>query len=259
MPWYSKANRGVRIPVTQITRILTLYQRLITGKVIDKTLFALEFDTTERSVDRDILAVRLFLSESFSNLDLIYDREQRGYRLKNLRIHQEIALGECYLLSKLLLDSRPLRTDEQAELVRILMSQLSAKHRDRALPVLQRTPEIPDRRDKTSLQLIEDLLYSIEQQDQIALHFGKPYADEPCVPYSVEFRDREAYLVALELDNRTPALFCLDDIKSYRPARHPYLLSAQEANALQNLVESVCSGTRKKYASYIYSKKKASE
>ena len=245
--------------MTQITRILTLYQRLIAGKVIDKTLFALEFDTTERSVDRDILAVRLFLSESFSNLELIYDRELRGYRLKNLRIQQEIALGECYLLSKLLLDSRHLRTDEQTELGRILMSQLSAKHRDRALPVLKHTPEIPDRRDKTSLQLIEDLLYSIEQQDQIALHFGKPYEDEPCVPYSVEFRDREAYLVALELDNRTPTLFCLDDIKSYRPARHPYLLSTQEANALQNLVESVCSGTRKKYAPYIYSKKKASE
>lgn len=242
--------------MTQINRILTLYQRLIAGKVIDKTLFALEFDTTERSVDRDILAVRLFLSDSFSNLELIYDREQHGYRLKNLRIKQEIALGECYLLSKLLLDSRSLRTDEQAELVRILISQLSPKHRDRALPVLQHTPEIPECRDKTSLQLIEDLLYSIEQQDQIVLHFGKLYADETCVPYSVEFRDHEAYLVALEVDNRTPTLFRLDDIKSYRLDRRPCLLSRQEADVLQDLVESVCSGIRKRYASHIYTKKK---
>lgn len=104
--------------MTQISRVLTLYQRLIAGKVIDKTLFALEFGTTERSVDRDILALRLFLSDSFSNLELIYDKERRGYRLRNLRLKQEIALGECYLLSKLLLDSRSLRTDEQAELVR---------------------------------------------------------------------------------------------------------------------------------------------
>lgn len=243
--------------MTQINRILTLYQRLITGKIIDKTLFALEFDTTERSVDRDILAVRLFLSESFSNLELIYDREQRGYRLKNLRIKQELALGECYLLSKLLLDSRSLRTDEQGELVRILMSQLSPKHRDRALSVLHHTPEIPECRDKTSLQLIEDLLYSIEQHDQIALHFGDTYTDEPCVPFSVEFRDREAYLVALKLDDRIPALFHLDDIKSYHVLRRPYLLSQQETDSLQDLVESVCSGPRKRYASHIYLKMKA--
>ena len=236
--------------------ILTLYQRLITGKIINKTLFALEFDTTERSVDRDISAVRAFLSDSFSNLELIYDRQQRGYRLKNLRIKQEIALGECYLLSKMLLDSRPLRTDEQDELIRILMSQLSQQHRDRALPVLQHTPKLPERRDRASLQLIEDLLYSIEQKDRITLHFGKQYADEPCVPYSVEVRGREAYLVALELDSRFPALFCLDDIKSYRQARKPYLLSPQEVAGLQSLVENVCNGSRKTYASHIYQKRK---
>lgn len=243
----------------QINRILTLYQRLLAGRVIDKTLFALECGTTERSVDRDISAVRAFLSDSFSGLELIYDREERGYRLKNLHIKQEIALGECYLLSKLLLDSRPLRTDEQEELVGILMSLLPQRYRDRALPVLQHTPKLPARRDKVSLQLIEDLLYSIEQRDRITLHFGPPYADQPCVPYSVEFRSREAYLTALELDSRTPALFFLDDILSYRPARQPYLLSDQEAAGLQALVEKVCSGIRRRYAPYIYQKKEASE
>lgn len=246
----------MRSPLDQINRILTLYQRLITGRIVDKTLFALEFDTTERSVDRDISAIRAFLSDSFSNLELIYDRQQRGYRLKNLRIKQEIALGECFLLSKILLDSRPLRTDEQNELIQILMSQLSQSHRDRALPVLQHTPKQPERRDRTSLQLIEDLLYSIEQNDRITLHFGKPYTDEPCVPYSVEVRGREAFLVALELDNNRPVLFCLDDIKSYRQARKPYLLSPQESADLQNLVENVCNGSQKVYASYIYQKRK---
>lgn len=245
--------------MSQIDRILTLYQRLITGRTVDKTLFALEFGTTERSVDRDILAVRLFLSDSFSNLELIYDREQRGYRLKNLRIKQEIALGECYLLSKLLLDSRPLRTDEQDELIQILMSQLPQQHRNRALPVLQHTPKLPERRDRASLQLIEDLLYSIEQKGQITLHFGKQYADEPCVPYSVEVRGRETYLVALELGSGLPVLFCLDDIKSYRQARKPYLLTQQEAMDLQSLVENVCSGSQKAYASRIYQKKKVSD
>lgn len=245
--------------MSQIDRILTLYQRLITGKTVDKTLFALEFGTTERSVDRDILAVRLFLSDSFSNLELIYDREQRGYRLKNLQIKQEIGLGESYLLSKLLLDSRPLRTDEQDELIQILLSQLPLKYRDRALPVLRHAPEVPSRRDKASLKLIEDLLYSIELRDQITLHFGEAFLDIPCVPYSVEFRRRESYLVALDLEQHAPTLYRLDDIESYRPARCPYEISRQEADMLQELVEHIGGESAEEYKPYIYEKKKVSE
>ena len=92
--------------MSQSARILVLYQRLMAGKVINKAQLALEFETTERSIDRDILAIRLFLSDSFSGLDLVYDRKLRGYKLKNLRIKQDIGIGECYLLTKLLLGNQ---------------------------------------------------------------------------------------------------------------------------------------------------------
>ena len=121
--------------MSQSARILVLYQRLMAGKVINKAQLALEFETTERSIDRDILAIRLFLSYSFSGLDLVYDRKLRGYKLKNLRIKQDLGIGECYLLTKLLLGNQAVRSDEQERTVNNLLSQLSGQQRNRVMQV----------------------------------------------------------------------------------------------------------------------------
>jgi len=51
----------------QIARILTLYKRLSAGIMVNKVQFAVEFDTTERSVDQNILAVRIFSANPFSD------------------------------------------------------------------------------------------------------------------------------------------------------------------------------------------------
>lgn len=87
----------------KITRILILYRLLMHGDLINKYSASLEFGISERSFDRDIQDIRLFLSESFSNLELVYDEERRGYCIKNLNLKREIAIGECYILIKLLL------------------------------------------------------------------------------------------------------------------------------------------------------------
>lgn len=238
----------------QMTRILTLYKRLIAGKVVNKAQYAAEFETTQRSADRDILAIRIFLSESFSGLDLVYDRRAHGYRLENLQVKQEIGLGECYILSKLLLSSQPLRGNEEKQIVWNLLSQLSSRHRSRAVETLRRSLP-PVRQNRLCLQLVEDLLYSIEQRDQILLHFYGDYSNAPCVPYSVEFQGQGSFLLALDQETCSPALYRLEDIHSYRPLRHPYSLSPQEETALQSLLHLLCEGMPEDYEKRIYQKK----
>lgn len=242
--------------MSQTTRILMIYQRLMTGRVVNKAQLALEFGTTERSIDRDILAIRLFLSDSFSGLELVYDRKENGYQLKNLRVKQEIGLGECYLLSKLLLNSQAVRSDEQQRTVENLLSQLSNAHRNRAMQTLYRAPMIPASENRTSLQLVEDLLYSIEQQDRILLHFGENYVNVCCVPYCVEFYASEAYLIALEVEEGLPALYSLGSIEFYRPGRQPYILSHKEIAALQKLVKDAYAKTEKELNSLVYHPKR---
>lgn len=245
--------------MSQSARILVLYQRLMAGKVINKAQLALEFETTERSIDRDILAIRLFLSDSFSGLDLVYDRKLRGYKLKNLRIKQDIGIGECYLLTKLLLGNQAVRSDEQERTVNNLLSQLSGQQRNRVMQVLRHAQAAPVSTKTTSLQLVEDLLYSIEQRDRILIHFGTGFLDALCVPYSVEFCECEAYLVAMELEENLPRLYALSSIHSYRPTRQPYILSQAELAALRELAEYVYEGTEEKRIPFVYSPKKESE
>ena len=56
----------------KVTRILLLYSKLIQGEKINKTIFCFENEYSPRSFDRDIDAIRLFLSDTFSMSELIY-------------------------------------------------------------------------------------------------------------------------------------------------------------------------------------------
>lgn len=231
-----------------------LYQSLMKGEIVYKASYSVDFDVSERSFDRDIQDIRLFLSDSFSGLELVYDEKQRGYFIKNLAVKREIAIGECYILTKLLLDSRPLRTDDQSEIVKIMLSQLSIQPRKRVLPVLQHTPTPPERLDKASVKLVEDLLYSIERKDKILIQFGAEYHSVSCIPYSVEFRDRSAFLVAWSLECHQAQLYILDDILSYTPSNCTQYLKEDEIAQLQELIALIYHSEPSAYQSFLYEK-----
>ena len=238
----------------KITRVLMLYQSLMKGEIVYKASYSVDFDVSERSFDRDIQDIRLFLSDSFSGLELVYDEKQRGYYIKNLAVKREIAIGECYILTKLLLDSRPLRTDDQSEIVKIMLPQLSIQSRKRVLPVLQHTPTPPERLDKASVKLVEDLLYSIERKDKILIQFGTEYHSVSCIPYSVEFRDRSAFLVAWSLECHQAQLYILDDILSYTPSNCTQYLKEDEIAQLQELIALIYHSEPSAYQSFLYEK-----
>ena len=59
----------------KITRILILYKQLCDGVEVDKASFCIEHGISERSFDRDIEDIRLFLNEIYSGDDVIYDKK----------------------------------------------------------------------------------------------------------------------------------------------------------------------------------------
>lgn len=236
----------------KVTRILFLYRSLMKGAVIFKSTFCVNFDISPRSFDRDIQDIRLFLSESFSNMELVFDDERQGYHVKNLDMRREIGIGETYILTKLLLDNAQLRTDDREEIVKIMLSQLSATEKRRIIPVLRHSPEIVPCLGKASVKLIEDLLLSIERQDRISLQFGPQYQERSCVPYSIEFCGRDAFLVAWDIQRQEPRLYVLDEILSYIPENFPYLLNQDKTDLLQRLVRTVNQTDTSGYQAAIY-------
>lgn len=238
----------------KVTRILFLYSSLMKGALVSKRTSCANFDISPRSFDRDIQDIRLFLSESFSNMELIFDEERQGYCIKNLNIKREIGIGETYILTKLLLDSCQLRTDDREEIVKIMLSQLSAGEKRRVIPVLSHSPAIVPCLGKASVKLVEDLLLSIEKKDRISLQFGQNYRECLCVPYSVEFHGRDAFLISWELQQEEPRVYVLDEIRSYVPANYPYELSREEKDKLQELVSIVNHSDISAYQAFVYKK-----
>lgn len=92
-------------------RLLAIYARLLSGRVLQKAELAEEFGVTERSIQRDIGSLRCFLMEQELAQDVIYDRDQRGYCLTRI-IPKSLTNSEILAVCKILLESRSMIRSE---------------------------------------------------------------------------------------------------------------------------------------------------
>lgn len=106
-------------------RLLTMYSRLSDGKLLRKSELAQEFGITNRSVQRDLETLRLFLAEEMLGRELVYDSRERGYKLDGT-IQKGFSNSEVLAVCKILLESRSMRRDEMMPILDKLL--------DRCLP-----------------------------------------------------------------------------------------------------------------------------
>ena len=92
-------------------RLLTIYTRLSDGQTVKKSELAREFGITQRSVQRDMESLRVFLAEEMLGREIIYDAKAKGYRLVNASTGA-LSKSEILAVCKILLESRSMRQDE---------------------------------------------------------------------------------------------------------------------------------------------------
>lgn len=105
------------------TRVLMLYHQLLGGHTVDKFTYSLEHGVNERTFDRDIETVRSFLSDIYSQEQLLYDRDNHSYYLSGSR-PTYIDRMDATILIKILLESELLRSDEMYGLVNVLLTSV---------------------------------------------------------------------------------------------------------------------------------------
>ena len=96
-------------------RLLQIYSRLVNGEILSKKEMADRFHITERSVQRDVEALRCYFQ------DVIHDRKAGGYRLQK----EEKPLlnnGEILAVCKILLESRSMKREEMFPILEKLTS-----------------------------------------------------------------------------------------------------------------------------------------
>lgn len=109
----------------KISRVLDIYSRLMDGYVIRKSEEAVRFSVNERSIQRDIDDIRIFLDNDTSRSgyknEVIYDRDKKGFRLKQI-YKIKLTNAEVLAVCKILLDSRAFTKKEMSSVLERLVS-----------------------------------------------------------------------------------------------------------------------------------------
>lgn len=93
-----------------------LYSHFIRGKRVNKLAFCIENECLPRSFDRDIEDIRLFLSESFSSREILYDRLDNMYYM-NGEERVELEKDEFEIIEDILLGAKILQKEELRQLL----------------------------------------------------------------------------------------------------------------------------------------------
>lgn len=99
------------LPENKTARLLEIYARLIRGGVLSKAELSAQYHISERSIQRDMEALRSFIANRNLGQEVVYDYKQRGYRLIQAN-PRGLSNSEILAVCKILLESRSLRKDE---------------------------------------------------------------------------------------------------------------------------------------------------
>ena len=237
----------------KLDRVLLLYEQLRAGKAVNKAEAAGEYGVTERSIQRDIDALRAFFSEQAAHrgvsAEIVYDRARKGFVLEGAQ-DPVMTNSEILAVSKILLESRAFRKEDMASLLdkliagcvprenMKLVSELIANERHHYVE-LAHPLDIQD--------MLWDVASAIQSRELLRLSYQRRETDQPPVervvePVSILFSEYYFYLNAYivqsdELSLYThkydyPAVFRMDRIRSCVPMkirfRIPYSSRFQE-------------------------------
>lgn len=201
---YGKSNRA-----------LSIFSRLSAGKVIVKKEEAERFGVSEKSIQRDLDEIRLFLegqtAEDGIPNELIYDRFLKGYRL-NQSDHLRLSNAEILAVSKILLDSRAFTKKEMSGLLDRLVENCVPKRNQQLVNDLLKNEKyhyIQLKHGKDVTDILWELGMAIQDHRIIEFRYkgfmGHELKDRRVQPLAIMFSDYYFYLVGfiINIDKKT--------------------------------------------------------
>ena len=183
------------------TRLLYLYQELLKGNGIQKRVLADRFGVNERSLQRDIDALRCFFADQTPPSEIVYDARQKVYRLVE-RDEDRLTNSEILAVCKILLESRSLRRDEMLPILDKLVSCCVPADQKQAVTDLLANEKhlyLEPHHGRPLLDGMWELGQAIRQQRVIEIDYEKMTGGEPVhrilEPVGLMFSEYYFYLV----------------------------------------------------------------
>lgn len=183
-------------------RLLSIYARLLNGRVLKKTDLAQEFGVTARSIQRDLESLRSFLSNEMLPQDVVYDRAAGGYRLTDAK-PACLSNSEILAVCKILLESRSMRRDEMLPILDKLVSCCVPEENKRAVQQMigsEKLHYIEPHHGKPILRGLWELGQAVQQRQVLELDYqrlkGTETVRRTVEPVGILFSEYYFYLAA---------------------------------------------------------------
>ena len=211
-------------------RLLQIYSKLVSGEILKKKELAQHFHVTERSIQRDIEALRCFFAEEGLLQDVVYDKKARGYRMENPAL-RTLENSEILAVCKILLESRSMRRDEMFPILDKLTACCVPERNRKAVQELlanEKYHYIEPRHGQPVLNGMWELGQAIQNHQIIEIEYER--LKEPRLvkrkvkPVGIMFSEYYFYLTAFLEDKESfenpddlfPTIYRIDRIRSFR-------------------------------------------
>ena len=208
------------------TRILKLYEALSRGKEIFKLSFCAEYGVSERTFERDIEKIRLFLSEEYSGKEVEYNPQRACYRIPGINEGGSLSEIEIMIIVKILKGEGALEKNEFQGLMQNLqkVSEPGKKIEIKRL-IKEESSQYEEQGEHDAfLKLFGDLHKCIIERNIIRLKMkGNQDNKTRFFPVAVEYMDSEFYLLGYKPDSETElTVLRLKDIDYFQVSNPKY-------------------------------------
>lgn len=211
-------------------RVLRIYFKLAQGEAFTKKELAQHFHVTERSIQRDLGALRCFLDEQDIGQEIIYDKASRGYHIQDVA-PQTLSNSEILAVCKILLESRSMRKDEMLPILDKLISRCVPEQNKKAVQEMianEKYHYIEPHHNKKVLSGLWEIGQAVQRHQVMEIQYER-LKDPKLVmrrvqPVGIMFSEYYFYLTAFledkaDFDNPDdlfPTIYRIDRIRSFK-------------------------------------------
>lgn len=205
-------------------RLLSIYEMLNKGEILSKVNLALQFDVTEKTIQRDIDDLRAYLADTHfaeREVSIQYDRVRCGYYL--VRMERECFTNEEILATcKVLLESRAFCKDELNALLSKLLMQATPTDRKQVEVLIcsEQFYYAPLKHGKKIISTLWELSQYITKREMIQIVYHRmdgTKREHEIKPVAIMFSEYYFYLIAFMADDSKdyPTVFRVDRIDDF--------------------------------------------
>ena len=218
------------LPEAKSARLLEIFAKLSAGEILSRSALAQEYHVSARSIQRDIEALRCFLTEQHMPQGIIYSKQDGGYRMFSSET-ERLSNDEILAVCKILLESRSLLRDEMLPILNKLIHYAVPRENQHAVKQLisnEAFHYVEPHHGKMLLNRLWEIGQAIQEQRVMEITYER-MKEPKMVPRRVQpvglmFSEYYFYLTAF-LEDRTsfdnpedifPTIYRVDRIRDFQ-------------------------------------------